>query len=156
MVGVFFYFHNIWGRGHNNKILLRAPIWPAAALIKMSPQSAFEEILLHLATAHILSAAVLAPPYQYTVQRDINKKIFWRRWKTKQLLVHIDFDSREHCGPATVWFSTFFKIAFMFSRRMKLGFKINFEWVNEGIKIKQLCVFVMCIFVLIFLITKIK
>ncbi len=30
----FFYFHNIWGRGHNNTILLRAPIWPAAALRK--------------------------------------------------------------------------------------------------------------------------
>ncbi len=44
-------------------------IWPAAALIKMSPRSVFEEISLYLATAHILSAAVLAPPYQYTVQR---------------------------------------------------------------------------------------
>ncbi len=31
----------------------------------MSPRSAFEEILLYLATAHILSAAVLAPLYQY-------------------------------------------------------------------------------------------
>ncbi len=29
----FFYFHNILGRGHNNTILLRAPIWPAAARI---------------------------------------------------------------------------------------------------------------------------
>ncbi len=41
-------------------------------------------------------------------------------WITEQLLVHIDFDSSEHCGPATVWFSTFIKIAFMFSRRRKL------------------------------------
>ncbi len=30
--------------------------------IKMSPRSAFEEILLHHATAHILSAAVLTRP----------------------------------------------------------------------------------------------
>ncbi len=53
----------------SNKILLMAHIWlPAAALIKMSPRSAFAEIWLYRATAHILSAAVLAPPYQYTVQ----------------------------------------------------------------------------------------
>ncbi len=25
----------------------------------------------------------------------ISKKIFWRMWVTKQMLVHIDFDSRE-------------------------------------------------------------
>ncbi len=48
---------------------------------KMSPRSAFEEISLYLATAHILSAAVLALLYQYTVQRhilyiQISKKIF--------------------------------------------------------------------------------
>ncbi len=24
-------------------------------------------------------------------------------WVTKQLLVHVDFDSRENCGLATVW-----------------------------------------------------
>ncbi len=34
---------------------------------------------------------------------------------------------RERCGPATVWFSTFFKIAFMFSRRRKLRFTTTFE-----------------------------
>ncbi len=35
----FFFFHNIWGRGHNNTILIRAPIWPAAALLKgVTPQ----------------------------------------------------------------------------------------------------------------------
>jgi len=32
IVDCVFYFHNIWERGHNNKILLRPPIWPAAAL----------------------------------------------------------------------------------------------------------------------------
>ncbi len=42
-------------------------------------------------------------------------------WKTKQLLVQNDFDSREHCAPATVWFSTFFKIVFT-------------EEVNSGLK----------------------
>ncbi len=72
MGGVLFFTSIIFeGGGHNNKILLRAPIWPAMALIKMSPRSAFEEISLYLATAHILSAAGLAPPYQYTVQRHI-------------------------------------------------------------------------------------
>ncbi len=38
----------------------------------MSPRSAFEEISLNPSTAHILSAAVLAPPYQYTVQHHIH------------------------------------------------------------------------------------
>ncbi len=38
----------------------------------MSPQSAFKEILYYRSTAHILSAAVLAPTSQYTVQRDIH------------------------------------------------------------------------------------
>ncbi len=45
----------------------------------MSPRSVFEEISLYRATVHILSAAVLAPPYQYTVQRSdihISLKIF--------------------------------------------------------------------------------
>lgn len=37
----------------------------------MSPQYAFKEILLYRSTAHSLSAAVLAPLYQYTVIRDI-------------------------------------------------------------------------------------
>ncbi len=40
----------------------------------MSPRSAFEEISLYLATAHILSAAVLAPPYQYTVSPGLKTK----------------------------------------------------------------------------------
>ncbi len=62
----------------------------------MSPQSAFEEISLYRATAHILSAAVLAPPYQYTVQchrhlhqlEDILKKV-----ENQTVAVHIDFGS---------------------------------------------------------------
>ncbi len=66
----------------------------------MSPRSAFEEILLYRSTAHILSAAVLAPSYQYTVQRtftftihshqleDILKKV-----ENQTVAVHIDFDS---------------------------------------------------------------
>ncbi len=62
------------------------------------------------------------------------KKIFWWIWVIKQLLVHIDFDRRRkiyygsHCWPATVWFSTSFKIAFMFSRRKKL-----IQGLNDGI-----------------------
>ncbi len=51
----------------------------AAVLIKMSSRSAFEEISLYLATAHILSAAALAPPYQYiynTTNIHVSKKIF--------------------------------------------------------------------------------
>ncbi len=54
--------------GRGGGLLVRSPIWPAAALVKMYPQAAFEEISLYLSTAHILSAVVLAPPYQYTVQ----------------------------------------------------------------------------------------
>ncbi len=64
----FFYFHNTWGRGHNNKILLGAHL-AISGPDKDVSWSAFEEIWLYRATAHILSAAVLVPPYQYTVQR---------------------------------------------------------------------------------------
>ncbi len=77
-------------------------------------------------------------------KKKLSELLSFEEWVTKQLLVHIDFDSREkkyygsHCEPATVWFSTFFKIAFMFSRRSKLRFKTTFECVNEGIKIKHL------------------
>ncbi len=57
----------------------------------MSPLSAFEEILLYRATAHILSVAV-----QYTVLchrhshqlEDILKKV-----ENQTVAVHIDFDS---------------------------------------------------------------
>ncbi len=38
----------------------------------MSPRSAFEEISYYRSTAHITSVAVLAPPYQDTVQREIH------------------------------------------------------------------------------------
>ncbi len=38
----------------------------------MSPRSAFEEISYYRATAHITSVAVLSPPYQDTVQREIH------------------------------------------------------------------------------------
>ncbi len=51
-------------------------IWLAAALIKISPRSAFEEISLCLGTAHILSAAVLVLPYQCTLQRHIHSHQF--------------------------------------------------------------------------------
>ncbi len=59
--------------------------------------------------------------------------IFGKTLVTKQstLLVHIDFDRRKTllkicpcCGLATVWISTFFKIAFMFSRRKNFNFQI--------------------------------
>ncbi len=69
MVGVFFFTSMIFEGGGTTIKSCLGHIWPAAALIKMSPRSAFEEISLFLATAHILSAAVLAPLYQYTVQR---------------------------------------------------------------------------------------
>ncbi len=126
----FFYFHNIWGRGHNYKILLIGHIWPAAALIKMLHdlllkkyrcilvQHTFYQLQFWRCRINILYSAA---------NIHISKKIFRRMWKTKQLLVHIDFSRREHCGPVTVWFSTFFQIAFMFSRRRKLRFKTTFE-----------------------------
>ncbi len=47
---------------------IKSCFWlPAAALIKMSPRSAFEGIWLYRATALILSAAGISL-YQYTVQ----------------------------------------------------------------------------------------
>ncbi len=69
MVGVLFFTSIIFEGGGTTIKSCLGHIWPAAALIKMSPQSVFEEISLYRATAHILSAAVLVPLYQYTVQR---------------------------------------------------------------------------------------
>ncbi len=67
ILGVLFFTSIIFEGGTTIKSRL-GHIWPSAALIKMSPRSVFEELSLDRATAHILSAAVLAPPYQYTVQ----------------------------------------------------------------------------------------
>ncbi len=66
---VFFFTSIIFEGGGTNIKSCLEHIWPAAALIKMSPRSVFEEISFYRATDHILSAAVLVPPYQYTVQR---------------------------------------------------------------------------------------
>ncbi len=72
MVGVLFFTSIIFEGGGTTIKSCLGQIWPAAALIKMSPLCVFEEISLYHATAHILSAAVLALPYQYTVQRHIH------------------------------------------------------------------------------------
>ncbi len=65
ILGVLFFTSIIFEGGTTIKSRL-GHIWPSAALIKCP--SVFEELSLDRATAHILSAAVLAPPYQYTVQ----------------------------------------------------------------------------------------
>ncbi len=44
----------------------------------MTPRSAFEEILLYRATAHIRSVAVLVPPSVCTVQRHIHSVLTQR------------------------------------------------------------------------------
>ncbi len=119
----FFNFHNIWGRGHNNKILLRASIYPAAALVKTSPQSVFEEILLYQLQfwqpcINILYNNIHSHQLEDILKKVENQTVAGPRWL---------WQYREHCGPATVWLSTFFKIAFMFNRRRKLRFKTTFE-----------------------------
>ncbi len=37
--------------------------------------------------------------------------LFWRRWTTKQLLIHSVPYYQSQCGPATVWLPTLFKIS---------------------------------------------
>ncbi len=92
---MFFYFIIFEGGGTTIKSCL-GHIWPAAVLTKMSPQSAFEEILLYRSTAYILSDAVLAPSYQYTVQRHIHShqlEDILKKVENQTVAVHIDFDS---------------------------------------------------------------
>ncbi len=96
ILGVLFFTSIIFEGGGTTIKSSLGHIWPAAVLIKMSSRSAFEEISLYCATAHILSAVVLASPYQYTVQRHKHSHQFedtLKKEENQTVAVHIDFDS---------------------------------------------------------------
>ncbi len=67
----FFYFNKIWGRGHNITILLRAPIWPTAALFARVCGAQGQIFSLH-AQACILKCLNWQSLHEFSLNTDIN------------------------------------------------------------------------------------
>ncbi len=96
---VFFYFHKMWGRGHNNTILLRAPIWPAAVLgvrIRKSGSDFNEGVIINRESKMGTTPAVirLMQGVKLQVERDERVRLvrlwyscsaFWSKVKTQSV-----------------------------------------------------------------------